>query len=60
MFILNKPFQYYLSLSVWFVFVRFVYLYHFYQHYLIICVSQEEASLIASNQQIYDLLVNNF
>ena len=26
----------------------------------IICVSQEGPSLIASNQQIYDLQVNNF
>ena len=41
------PFQYYHSLSVWCV--CFVYLHHFYS---IICVSQEELSFIASNEQI--------
>ena len=35
----------------------FVYLHHFYQYYM--CVSQEEPSLIDSNQQIHDLQVNN-
>ena len=39
------------------VFVCFVYLHHFYQYY---CVSQEETSLIASNQQINNLQVNTF
>ena len=50
-FILTNPFQCYLSLRVWCVCMCVVYLHHFCQF---IYVSQEEPSLIASNQQIYD------
>ena len=49
-FMLTNPFQCYLSLSVWCVCVLFIYTISI----RIICVSQEEPSLIVSNQQIYD------
>ena len=55
-FILTNPFQCYLSLSVWFVCVcvcvcvLFIYTISI----SVNCVSLEELSLIASNQQIYD------
>ena len=49
-FILTNPFQCYLSLSVVCVFL-FIYIISI----GIICVSQEEPSLIASNQQMYDI-----
>ena len=49
-FILTNPFQCYLSLSVWCVCVLFIYTVSI----SIICVSQEEPNLIASNQQMYD------
>ena len=47
-FILTSTFQYYPSLSVWCVY--FVFLHHFYQHYLYFT---EQPSLIAPNQQIW-------
>ena len=50
-FILTNPFQCYLSLSVWCVRVLFIYTISI----SIICVSKDEPSLIASNQQIYDI-----
>ena len=49
-FILTNPFQCYLSLSVWCVRVLFIYTISI----SIICVSKDELSLAASNQQIYD------
>ena len=48
--ILTNPFQCYLSLSVWCVSVLFIYTIPV----SIICFSQEEPSLIASNPQIHD------
>ena len=51
-FILTNPFPCYLSPSFGvYVYVNFVYLHHFIS---IIYVSQEEPSVIAPNQQIYD------
>ena len=49
-FILTNSFQCYLSLSVWCVRVLFIYTISI----SIICVSKDELSLAASNQQIYD------
>ena len=51
-FILINPFQCYLSLSVWCVCVCVLFIYTIFIS--IVCVSQEEPSLIASNQQIND------
>ena len=48
-FILTNPFQCYLSLSVW-----CVYMFIYNISISIICVSKDKPSLIASNQQIYD------
>ena len=48
-FIIANPFQCYLSLSVWCVCVLFTYTISV----SIICVSQKEPRLIASNQEIY-------
>ena len=48
-FILTSSFQCYLSLSVWCA-CLFIYS----TSIIIICVSQEEPSLIASNQQAFD------
>ena len=50
-FITANPFQCYLSLSAWCVCVLFIYTISI----SIICASQEEPSLIATNQQIYDI-----
>ena len=50
-FIPTNPLQFHLSLSVWFVwFFLFIYTISI----IIICDLQEEPSLTASNQQIYD------
>ena len=51
-FLLTNPFQCYLSLSVWCVCLCVLFIYTI--SISIICVSQEEPSLIASNQQIND------
>ena len=51
-FILTNPFQCYLSLRVWCVCMCVLFIYTI--SISIIYVSQEEPSLIASNQQIYD------
>ena len=48
-FILTNPFQCYVSLSVWYVRVLFVYTIS----NSIICVALEEHSLIESNQHMY-------
>ena len=56
-FILTNPFKYYLSVSVWRVYVCmgvFVCLFIYTISISIFCVSQEEPILVASNQQIYD------
>ena len=49
-FILTNPFQCYLSLSNWCVCILFIYTISI----TITCASQEEPSLISSNQQICD------
>ena len=51
--ILTNPFQCYLSLSVWCVCLCF-FLFIYTISIGIICVSQKEPSLIASNQQMYN------
>ena len=51
-FILTNPFQCYFSLRVWCVCMCVLFIYTI--SISIIYVSQEEPSLIASNQQIYD------
>ena len=58
--ILSNPLQGYLSLKVWWVGVLFIKPFYYTLSISIICVSQEEPSLIASNQQIYELQVSNF
>ena len=53
----SNPFQCYLSLSDWCACMCFVYLHYFYQY--ILCITQEEFSLIESNQQICDFYKDN-
>ena len=54
MFFLTNFFQCYLSLNVWCVCVCVCFLFIYTISISIICLSLEELSLIASNQQIYD------
>ena len=54
-FILTNPFQCYLSLSIWCVCMCVLVICTI--SISIICVSQEKHSLIASNQQIYDWIL---
>ena len=48
---ITNPFQCYLCLSVWGVCILLIYI----TSISILCVSQKELSLIASNQQTYDI-----